>query len=112
MDLSSAVLYSGTVFTLTCVVELVSEVDTPVTVLTNWTRNGSHLTNTSRLAVDSVAVQTITSYRYESDVRFNPLSNTQAGGDDGNYTCSARVLSGEYITGSNTSGVQEISVEG
>ena len=113
VDLSSTPLYSGTVFTLTCVVELVSEVDTTVTVLTSWNKDGSMISSTSRISVDSEAVQNITfMFLYESDVVFNPLSNMESGGDDGDYTCSAEVQNDTYITGSINSGTQTIAVEG
>ena len=113
VDLSSTPLYSGTVFTLTCVVELVSEVDASVTVLTSWNKDGSRISNTSRISVDSVAVQnTIFMYVYESDVVFSPLSNMESGGDNGDYTCSAEVQNVTYITGSTSSGTQTIAVEG
>ena len=113
VGLSSTPLYSGTVFTLTCVVELVSEVDTTVTVLTSWNKNGSMISNTSRISVDSMAVRNSTfMYVYESDVVFSPLSNMEPGGDDGDYTCSAEVQNNTYITGSSSSGTQTIAVEG
>ena len=107
---SSATLYSGTVFTLTCVVELVPQVDTSVTVLTSWTKNGPAITNTSRITVDSEADE-ITSSMYGSDIVFNPLSNMESG-DDGDYTCSAQVKDAKYITGNSSSGTHTISVEG
>ena len=110
VDLSTATLYSGTVFTLTCVVELVPQVDTSVTVLTSWTKNGNTVTNTGRITVDSEADE-ITSSEYGSDVVFNPLSNMESGGDDGDYTCSAQVRNDTYITGSSASGTQTIYVE-
>ena len=109
--MSTTTLYSGTVFTLTCVVELVPEVDTSVTVLTSWTKNGTIVTNTSRISVDSEADE-ITSSMYGSDVVFNPLSDMELGGDDGDYTCSAQVRNGKYITGSSASDTHTISVEG
>ena len=109
VDLSST-LYSGTMFTLTCVVELVSEVDTSVTVLTSWTKNNTDLNSTSRISVDSEAIL-ITTSTYGSDVVFTPLSNRRSG-DGGNYTCLAEVRDGEYITGSRSSSTQTIRVEG
>ena len=102
--------YSGTVFTLTCVVELESEVDTSVTVLTSWTKDDIELNNTSRITVDSEAML-ITTSTYGSDVVFRPLSN-RGSGDDGNYTCLAEIRDDEYITGSSSSDTQTILVEG
>ena len=111
--LLSTQLYSGTVFTLTCVVKLALEVDTTVTVITSWNKNGNMISNTSRTSADSVAVQnTIFQYVYESSVVFNPLSNMELGGDDGDYICSAEVQNVTYITGSTSSGTQTIAVEG
>ena len=109
MELSSP-LYSGTVFTLICVVELVSEVDTNVTVVTSWTKNDTDLDNTSHISVDSEAML-ITTSMYGSDVVFSPLSN-RGSGDDGNYTCSAEVRNDTYITGSSSSDTHVLSVEG
>ena len=111
VDLSSVTLYSGTVFTLTCVVELVPQVDTSVTVLTSWTKDGTIVTNTSRITVDSEAAN-ITSSMYGSDVGFDPLSNMELGGDGEDYTCSVHVRNDTYITGSSASGTQTIAVEG
>ena len=112
VDLSSTPLYSGTVFTLTCLVELVSEVDTTVTVLTSWNKNGSVISSSDRVSVITTAVQSTTLYVYESGIVFNPLSNMESGGDDGDYTCSADVQNDSYITGSTSSGTQTIAVEG
>ena len=113
VDLSSTPLYSGTVFTLTCVVELVSEVDTTVTVLTSWNKDGSVISSSSRISMDSEATRNTAFMNiYESDVVFNPLSNVESGGDNGDYTCSAEVQNDDYITGSTNSGTQTIAVEG
>ena len=112
VDLSSTPLYSGTVFTLTCVVELVSEVDNTVIVLTSWNKDGSMINSSDRVSVNTTAAQSTTVYVYESDVVFNPLSNMESGGDDGDYTCSADVQNDDYITGSTNSSTQAIAVEG
>ena len=72
-----------------------------------------NITNTSCITVDSVAVHDTTiTFIYESDIIFNPLSNTESGGDDGQYTCSAQVKDSEYITGNSNSFTQDITVEG
>ena len=112
VNLSTDTLYSGTVFTLTCVVELVSEIDTNVTVLTSWTKNDTELNGTDRISVDSEAILQDTTSVYQSDVVFTPLSNTAPDGDNGNYTCSAEVMDSEYITGSTSNDTQSISVKG
>ena len=106
-------LYSGTVFTLTCVVVLVPEVDTTVTVLTLWSKDGSMISSTDRISVDAIVHQNMFHiFVYDSSIVFNPLSNMESGGDDGNYTCSAQVLNDTYITGSDNSGSDPIVVEG
>ena len=112
VDLSSP-LNSGTVFTLTCIVRLVSEVDTTVIVSTTWSKNEIDINSDDRITVDSMAVQdTNITYIYESDIIFDPLSNMTSGGDDGQYTCSALVEDSDYITGSSNDASQNITVEG
>ena len=102
-------LYSGTVFTLECNVLLVPEVDTTVTVLTSWSKDGSVISSTDRISVDSIASHVVDDIVvYVSNLIFNPLSNVESGGDDGSYTCSAQVLNDTYITGSNNSGTADI----
>ena len=112
VDLSST-LYAGTVFTLTCEVELLSEVDTSVTISTSWSKDGTELSGSDRNSVDSIASQSgSTTYMYWSDLVFTPLSNQESVGDDGNYKCTATVLDSTYITGSDNSGTEMIAVEG
>ena len=112
VNLSSVTLYAGTIFNLTCVVELVNEVDTNLSVLTVWAKNGDAISSdTGRISVDTEAVRNI-SVVYESDVDFDPLSNAVPGGDGGNYTCSATVESSEFTSGTTASGTQTITVEG
>ena len=111
---SSDTLYSGTVFTLTCVVELVKEVDTNLSVLTVWTKDDAAISNdTGHISVDTEAVRNSSVvYVYESNVDFDPLSNAVPGGDGGNYTCSVTVESSEFISATTASGTQIITVEG
>ena len=100
-------------FTLTCEVELLSEVDTLVNVSTSWSKDGAELSGSDRISVDSMASQSgSTTYMYGSDLVFTPLNNQQSGGDDGNYTCIATVQNSTYITGSVNSGIEMIAVEG
>ena len=113
VDLSSPTLYAGTVFTLTCGVELVGEADTPVDITTTWSRDGAVLTSNGRVSVNTTASQSEgDSSLYQSEVVFAPLSSQEEGGDGGNYTCSALVQSSSHITGSRAEGSQEILVEG
>ena len=112
VNLSSVTLYSGTVFNLTCVVELVKEVDTKLSVVTDWTKDGTAISSeTGRISVDTEAVRK-TSVVYESDVDFDPLSNAGSGGDGGNYTCSIIVESSKFISETTASGTRIITVEG
>ena len=113
VDQHSTTLYSGTVFTLICVVVLVTEVDTTVTVLTSWYKDGSMISNTNRILVESMASQNMFHKNvYESILVFNPLSNVESEGDDGNYTCSAQVQDDDYITGSATNITETLGVDG
>ena len=113
VDLSPPTLYAGTVFTLTCGVELVREADTPVDITTTWSRDGAVLTSSGRVSMSTTASQSEgDSILYQSEVVFAPLSNQEEGGDGGNYTCSALVQNSAYITGSSAEGSQEILVEG
>ena len=109
----SIMLYSGTVFTLECNVVLVSEVDTTVTVLTSWSKDGSNISSTDRISVDIIASHVVGNIAlqvvYVSGLIFNPLSNMESGGDDGSYTCSAQVMNDTYITGSDNSGTANIT---
>ena len=112
VDLSST-LYAGTVFTLTCEVELLSEVDTSVNVSTSWSKDGAELSGSDRISVDGMASPSgSTTHMYGSDLVFTPLSNRESVGDDGNYMCTATVLDSTYITGSDSSGTEMIAVEG
>ena len=112
VDLCST-LYAGTVFTLTCEVSLVQEVDTSVTISTSWSKDGANLSGSDRISVDGMASQSgNTTYMYGSDLVFTPLSNQHSVGDDGNYMCTATVQDSTYITGSDNSGTEMIAVEG
>ena len=114
VDLPSTTLYSGTVFNLNCVVELVKEVDTNLSVTTVWAKNGAAISSdTGRISVDTEAAHnTFVVYVYESDVDFDPLSNAGSEGDGGNYTCSVTVETSEFTSGTTASGTQTITVEG
>ena len=114
VNLSSVTLYSGTVFNLTCVVELVKEVDTNLSVLTLWAKDDAAISSdTGRISVDTEAVRSSSVvYVYESNVEFDPLSNAVSGGDGGNYTCSVTVGSSEFTSATTASDTQTITVEG
>ena len=114
VDLSSVTLYSGTVFNLTCVVELVNEVDTNLSVLTVWAKDGGAISSdTGRISGDTEAVRNSSVvYVYESNVDFDALSNAGSGGDGGTYTCSVTVESSEFTSGTTATDTQTITVEG
>ena len=103
----SATLYSGTVFNLTCVVDLGDSVDSPLAVLTTWFKNGSRIED-GRITANKEAVNTSTIHIYESELVFDPLSDS----DDGDYSCSAEVRMTDFIVGNVASGVETIEVEG
>lgn len=103
----SATLYSGTVFILTCVVDLGDSVDSPLSVLTTWSKNGSRIED-GRITPSNEAVNTSTIHIYESKLVFDPLSDS----DDGNYSCSAEVRMTDFIVGNEASGVGTIEVAG
>ena len=101
-------LYSATVFKLTCVVELGSHINTLVTVLTTWSKNGRDLGNDSRITVDSKATQNSS----ESSVVFDPLSNTRTGTDSGNYMCSVEIMDSEFVSGVGLKANKTTNVKG
>ena len=106
-------LYSATVFKLTCVVELGSHVNTPVTVLTAWSKNGRALSNDSRITVDSKATQNSSNITvYESSVVFDPLSNMVTGTDSGNYMCSVEIMDSEFVSGVGLNANKTTNVKG
>ena len=106
-------LYSATVFKLTCVVELGPHVNTPVTVLTTWSKNGRDLSNDSRITVDSKATQNSSNITvYESSVVFDPLSNTRTGTDSGNYMCSVEIMDSEFVSGVGLKANKTTNVKG
>ena len=107
-------LYSATAFSLTCIVELVPEVDTTVTILTTWRKDRHDIDyQHDRITGDTVATQNSSFiYIYESVLVFNPLSNLDTGGDSGQYTCSVTVKDGKYISGTNNTATQTLRVKG
>ena len=106
-------LYSATVFKLTCVVETGSHVNTPVTVLIAWSKNGRALSNDSRITVDSKATQNSSNITvYESSVVFDPLSNMATGTDSGNYMCSVEIMDSEFVSGVGLNATKTTNVKG
>ena len=106
-------LYSATVVKLTCVVELVSHVNTLVTVLTMWRKNNGVLADSTRITVDSSATQNSSVMTvYESSVVFNPLSNTRTETDSGNYMCSVEIVGTEFVSGGSLNATKTLKVKG
>ena len=106
-------LYSGTVYNFTCEVVLVSEVDTPVTVLTSWSRDGTDIDDgNGRISTDSEAAKTSSSMNsYKSSVVFDPLSNTETGGDSGNYMCQVDIRASGFVSGATASSSHTLTVQ-
>ena len=88
MDLSSA-LHAGTVFTVTCEVELVPEVDTPVNISIEWAGPdgvipiGDNITVKDTTTNGTIDITT-------SSLQFSPLRTS----DGGQYACTGRVTAG------------------
>ena len=102
VDLSST-LYAGTVFTLTCEVELLPEVDTSVTISTSWSKDGAELNGSDRISVDSMATDgTITT----GTLQFSPLRTS----DRGQYTCTGRVAASTVEVDVSNSGSIVVNV--
>ena len=84
--------------------------DSPLTVLTTWSKNGSkiHTGENGHITSSNETVNTSTIHIYESELVFDPLSDS----DDGDYSCSAEVRMTDFIVGNEASGVETIQVEG
>ena len=114
-NISLAELYSATVFTLTCRVEVPPEVDTTVTVFTTWSKDGYDINENSRsrIAADGTATQNRSVIHvYESALVFSPLSNMDTGGDSGSYKCSVKIKDNQFISGITANATQTITVKG
>ena len=105
-------LYSATVFKLTCLVEFISHVNTPVAVLTTWRKNNEVVINGSRISVDSRATNSSVMTVYESSIVFDPLSNTRTGRDSGNYNCSVKIMDSEFVSGVSLNANNTLEVKG
>ena len=69
---------------LTCIIQLVPEVDTPVTVNSQWTGHSSLTNNQGRVIISELeGIHPM----YESSVTFSTLKSS----DSGSYICSANV---------------------
>ena len=93
---------------LTCAIQLVPEVDTPVTINSRWTGHSSLTDNQRRVIISEL--QGLRPM-YESSVTFSTLKSS----DSGSYICSANVspltdLSGGIIESSWSSEYLSISI--
>ena len=91
-----------------------SEVDTPVTVLTSWSRDGTDIDDGyGRISTDNEAAKTSSSMNsYKSSVVFDPLSNTETGGDSGNYMCQVDIRASGFVSGTTASNSHTLTVQG
>ena len=101
MDLSHTTLYSGTVFTLSCLVTLVEEVDTTVSVTITWSK-GQSVVSTERGQMGGS-----NTHVYETHLPFNPLTTS----DSELYSCSVDIESDEFLSGIFTRATQAITVK-
>ena len=81
--------FQGLDVTFTCNIVLNSAVNSPITILARWNRNGTDLgTNVNkRISVTNASIAASTS-TYNTTLRFNPLDLQ----DVGTYTCEVTVL--------------------
>lgn len=81
--------FQGLDITFTCNINLNSAVNSPVTILAGWQRNGTDLITgiNKRISVTNASDIASTSI-YNTTLRFNPLDL----GDVGTYTCAVTVL--------------------
>ena len=91
------------------------EVDTTVSILTTWKKDGRDIDyqHGHRITADTKATwNSSLTHTYKSILVFNPLSNMDTGGDSGNYTCSVTIEDSKYLSGTNTNATQPIAVKG
>ena len=77
-------LYTTNNLTLTCVIELASEVDSPIIVNARWSGHSSLTDNQRRVIVSELKGTRLV---YKSFVTFSTLKSV----DSGSYVCSASV---------------------
>ena len=99
------ILYAGTPLTLTCNITLDDQVDIPVIVTNQWTRN---MTNITEPTITESLIQTDTN-RYTATLDFYPLSATY---DNGEYKCTVLVTADDYTTNIINETSTDVVVEG
>ena len=85
IDQNSRIISTRTNFTLTCITELPPEVDTNVTLSTNWTGPAGNVLPGSRSSLPMTGMLT----RYQNTLIVHPVNADQFG----NYSCAATVNS-------------------
>ena len=106
--LSDYGFFAGLALTFTCNITLDSAINTPVTVLGMWYRNGTILTNDgNRITVMRSPMSTPP---YTTSVRLNPVRIS----DTGTYTCAVTVTpqNRTYVTGMTYNQSQSITIGG
>ena len=101
---NSSETYAGTNFNLTCTIQLITAVDTPVVINSTW--HGPLVIPAGPRVVASEP--TGTGARYQTILMFRPLNTS----DSGNYTCEATVSpspESQFISAS-TAGRDTLSV--
>ena len=98
-------VYAGSVLTLSCDIQLRTEVDSEISIAVTWTRNGMVLNDTALRMMSDTVEQS--SSLYLSQLVFNPL---QIGLDDGVYMCEADVVSNVEFVLSSTSQSNNVSL--
>ena len=100
--------YAGTNFNLTCTIELITAVDTPVVINSTW--HGPVVIPAGTRVVASEP--TGTGARYQTILMFHPLNT----GHRGNYTCEVTVSpspESQFINGSTAGrGTLSVTVQG
>ena len=100
--------FDGLDLTFTCSITLDTAVNTPVTVLGTWNRNGTSLTNDG----NRIIVMSAPMYMppYTTTVRLNPLIVN----DTGTYTCVVTITpeNDTYVTGTTYAVSRNIIIGG
>ena len=99
--------YQGLDLMFTCSAQIDSAVDTPVTVMATWTKNGTRLTEDgSHITVTNVTMVALP-YTYSTTVRLNPVDFDDAG----IYACIVTVLphNTTFINGTTVSATKTVT---
>ena len=99
-------IYAGTVLQLNCMILLSDLINAPITVSSNWTKDGNAIISTnSRIFYNQTNVSLQT---YSSNLFFIPLNSS----DSGVYQCIIDVSGDEYVTPSAFKSLIDVTVEG